>query len=100
VQEHRYFNPQDDFLGLDNLLAFHPYRARELVTDTDKSDGFDFRVQKDRLCREGEETIDADGDGAKKSLDSDDFGILAVAAEAMQDAGEMRCCCPARLCHQ
>jgi hypothetical protein len=99
VQEHRYFNPQDDFLGLENLLAFRPYRARELVTDVDKSDGFDFRVQKDRLSRRSEETIDADGDGAKKSLESDDFGIFAAAEEVMQDAGDMLLLCTF-LCRQ
>jgi hypothetical protein len=97
VQEHRYFDPDDDFLGIQNLLAFHPYRVRELVSDDDKIDGgVDFRVQKDRLSRGGgggeegtrgmEEEAGADDDRAK--VESDDFGLFAAATQAIHDAGK------------
>jgi hypothetical protein len=85
AQEHRYFNPDDDFLGLENLLSFQPYRARNLVTGC--SD-FDFRVQKDTLRRIGGEVVFDDHDETTGAmLDGDDFGVLTVAAEAMNDAG-------------
>jgi hypothetical protein len=73
--------------GIQNLLAFHPFRARELVTHGEASDDLDFRVQKDRLSRSVDEAAHVDPDAAQGNLDSDDFGIFAVAAEAMHDAG-------------
>jgi hypothetical protein len=72
--------------GLENLLAFHPYRARDLVSDT--SDGLEFRVQKDMLSRLSDETADVDRDASKSDIHGDDFGVSNVAAEAMQDAGK------------
>ena len=76
--------------GIQNLLAFHPFRARELVTHGEASDDLDFRVQKDRLSRSADDAVHADPDAAEANLDSDDFGIIAVAAEAMHDAGVVR----------
>jgi hypothetical protein len=88
AQEHRYFNPHDDFLGLENLLAFQPYRARELVTG---GGDFDFRIQKDTLRRLHEEGVSDDLGATTRSLaDGDDFGVLTVATQAMNDAGRPR----------
>lgn len=74
--------------GLENLLAFHPYKARDLVSDCDSSDGLEFRVQKDILCRFSDDAADVDRDASKSNIDGDDFGVLNVAAEAMHDAGK------------
>ena len=76
--------------GIQNLLAFHPFRARELVSHGEASDDLDFRVQKDRLSRSADDAAHADPDAAEGNLESDDFGIFAVAAEAMHDAGVVR----------
>ena len=73
--------------GLENLLAFHPYRARDLVSDCNSSDGLEFRVQKDILSRFSDDAADVDRDASNSNIDGDDFGVLNVAAEAMQDAG-------------
>jgi hypothetical protein len=89
AQEHRFFNPNDDFLGVKNMLAFHPYRARDLVTDPDKCDGLEFRVQKDSLRRSGEEAVCEDHNAANRNIEGDDFGMFTVAAEAMNDEGVM-----------
>jgi hypothetical protein len=87
AQEHRYFNPDDDFLGCKNMLAFQPFKARDLVTEGDKSDCLEFRVQKDVLSRSSEEAPDVDRDEVKNDRDGDDFGMLSVAAEVLHDAG-------------
>ena len=112
AQEHRFFNPNDDFLGIKNMLvrpfifddallraqqcsscltraqSFQPFKARDLVTDGDKSaDGLEFRVQKDLVSRSSEDAPVVDRDEVKSDRDGDDFGMLTVAAEVLHDAG-------------
>jgi hypothetical protein len=73
---------------LTRAQAFQPFKARDLVTDGDKSaDGLEFRVQKDLVSRSSEDAPVVDRDEVKSDRDGDDFGMFTLAAEALFDAG-------------